>query len=110
MTDQQQLSRNQVLPLVLSSLDLILSRKDQPPSDAVKESTHLTGDVAVVDSLDLITLVVDLEQRLENEHNISLVLADGRPITGDNSPFRTVESLTDHICSLIDRMHSSTTV
>jgi acyl carrier protein len=86
---------------VLSSLKDVLSEKDDLPTLRVGEPTYLIGRGSL-DSLGLITLIVDLEQILADEYGISLTLADDRALSQKNSPFRTIQSLTDYICLLIE--------
>lgn len=102
MEKQKSLDRPQITALVVSSLSDALSRGKGPSFDAVEESTHLIGRGSVLDSLGLVTLIVDLEQRLEEEYGVSVVLANDRAISQKNSPFRTVQSLTEYICLLIE--------
>jgi acyl carrier protein len=101
MNRQRQVSRTEIASLVLSSLRGMLSKKDGPPPDGMGESTSLIGRGSLLDSLGLVTLIVDLEQRLEDEYGISLTLADERAMSQKNSPFRTVRSLADYVCLLI---------
>lgn len=68
----------------------------------VNEETYLIGRDAVLDSMGLVTLVVDLEQRLEEEFDVSLVLADERAMSQKNSPFRSVRSLSEYIGRMIE--------
>jgi acyl carrier protein len=87
---------------VTLSLHEVLSQKDLPLPDLANGAVNLIGRQAVLDSLGLVTLVVDLEQRLEEEYGIALVLVDEHAMSQKTSPFRTIESLTDYICLLIE--------
>ena len=102
MANQKQLGRAEIAALVISGLQDVLSQKDEPPLDPVGESTYLIGRRSVLDSLGLVTLIVDAEQRLDEEYGVSLTIADDRAMSQKNSPFRTVQSLTDYICLLIE--------
>lgn len=93
--------RSDITALVISGLESVLSEKRKLPADPLNESTCLIGREAVLDSLGLVTLLVDLEQRLEEEHGLSLTLADERAMSQNNSPFRTIRSLADYISLLI---------
>jgi acyl carrier protein len=88
--------------VVLSSLKNILLEKERPIPDPLDESISLIGPAAVLDSLGLVTLLVDLEQRLEDEYGLSLTLADERAMSQKHSPFRTVRSLADYIGLLVE--------
>jgi acyl carrier protein len=100
MNRQGQLSRTEIAALVLASLRSVLSQKDGSSPELTGESTYLIGSGSLLDSLGLVNLIVDLEQRLENEHGISITLADERAMSQKHSPFRTVGSLADYICLL----------
>lgn len=102
MHSQEQLNRDTIASLVMSSLHEVLSQQDQPLPDLTNGSVNLIGRQAVLDSLGLVTLIVDLEQRLEEEYGVSLVLVDEHAMSQRSSPFRTLKSLTDYICLLIE--------
>lgn len=88
--------------MVLSSLEDVLAMADGHAPGAMGEETYLIGRDAVLDSMGLVTLIVDVEQRLEEEYGIVLVLADERAMSQKHSPFRSVRSLTDYICRLME--------
>lgn len=102
MYSQEQPDRDTIASLVTLSLHEVLSQKDQPLPNLAHGAVNLIGRQAVLDSLGLVTLVVDLEQRLEEEYGIALVLVDEHAMSQKTSPFRTVESLTEYICLLIE--------
>ena len=56
----------------------------------------------VLDSMGLVTLIVDVEQRLEEEYDEVVVLADERAMSQKRSPFLSVGSLADYICQLVE--------
>lgn len=95
-------SRSDILELVLSSLEEVLTMADGHSSAGIGEETYLIGRDAVLDSMGLVTLIVDVEQRLEEDYNVVLVLADERALSQKHSPFRSVRSLTDYICRRIE--------
>lgn len=101
MENQEQLGRDEIATLVISTLHEVLSHKDEFPQDPLEESTCLIGRKAVLSSIDLVTLVVELEQRLEDKYGVSLVLTDDQDMMRRDSPFQTVKSLTDRIVVLI---------
>src|SRR5882757_6183543 len=86
------------LEIVLSALrDAV----DQNGGDVsgVTEETVIVGPEAVIDSIGVVSLIVDIEQRLEMDHQISVTLASDRAMSQRNSPFRTPAVLADHILS-----------
>lgn len=90
-----------LLQLVLDGLREVLALSDRPAPELLDEATSLIGKQAVLDSLALVTLIVDLEQRIEEEHDLVLTLADDRAMSQKHSPFRTVGALTAYIEELL---------
>ena len=80
--------------------DLLTQNGDEIPAP-FDESVVLVGKDAVIDSLGVVSLIVEIEQVLETEHDVSVTLANDRAMSERNSPFRTVGVLADHVLSLI---------
>ena len=96
------IERSEVLEMVLSAIKDVLKEEKKRMPKELGTSTHIFGKKAILDSLGLVSLIVDIEQRLEQEYDIILTLVDDRAMSQKNSPFRTVQSLTDYICLLIE--------
>ena len=101
MENESILARYEIADMILATLRTILLEKRKAPVDDIDESTTLIGRQAVLDSLGLVTLLVDLEQRLDEVHGLAVTLADERALSQKHSPFRTVHTLTDYICTLL---------
>jgi acyl carrier protein len=65
--------------------------------DQIDESTELLGNL---DSLGLVTLVVDLEERLLDDFGVAVALASERALSRKQSPYRTVGTLSDYVVAL----------
>jgi acyl carrier protein len=93
-----------VSALVIDSLNEILSmmeEKDRPQIESLDESTRLIGRKAVLDSLGLVSLIVDIEQKISDDYGISLIIAGERAMSQEKSPFRTVGTLAEYVSLLI---------
>ncbi len=90
------IDRTVAMEIVLSALREAV---DQNGGDAsgVNEQTVIVGPEAVIDSIGVVSLIVDIEQRLEMDHQVSVTLANDRAMSQRNSPFRTAAVLADHI-------------
>jgi len=62
----------------------------------------LYGQGGRLDSLELVSLIVAVEHKITKEFGIAITLADERAMSQENSPFRTLSSLYDYICLLLD--------
>jgi acyl carrier protein len=87
--------------LVLSCLEEVLSEHEHPSNLVLGPETRLIGQKAVLDSLGLVTLIVDIEDRLQSDYGMSVTLADDRAMSRATSPFLTVESLAGYISSTV---------
>ena len=68
----------------------------------VTEKTRLFGADGVLDSLGVVILLTDLEERLDDQFDASIALASDSAMSSARSPFRTVSSLTDYITSVLE--------
>ena len=90
--------------LVIDSLNEIISemdKEDQPQMRNLDESTRLIGRKAVLDSLGLVSVIVDVEQKLEEDYGIGITIADERAMSQEKSPFRTVGTLAEYVSLLL---------
>lgn len=98
------LDRAKIVQMIVASLQEVLATaaptNSAPASAALSEDTRLIGREAVLDSMGLVNLIIEVEQRLEDEHDVTVVLADERAMSQKNSPFRSVQTLADYICQV----------
>jgi acyl carrier protein len=100
MTAPTTLDRLAVLDMVIESVQSILATSNAPDGADVTEETRLFGQTAILDSMGLVNLIVEVEQNLEDEYDVTVVLADERAMSQKHSPFRSVGSLVDYICRI----------
>jgi acyl carrier protein len=94
--------RSTALHVVQTSLTELLTQNGDDMPSPFDETVVLVGKEAVIDSLGMVSLIVEIEQALELNYDVSVTLANDRAMSERNSPFRSVGVLADHICSLID--------
>ena len=63
----------------------------------LNDDTPIFGAKSNIDSLGLVTLLINIEQKIEDEMNVTITIADERAMSQKNSPFKTIKSLTDFI-------------
>lgn len=66
------------------------------------KDTPLYGKEGVLDSLGLVSLIVMIEQAIEDELEVSLILADEKAMSQKTSPFLEVGLLVNYIYRLIE--------
>ena len=78
---------------------------DELPADQrvdVSVNTPLFGKDAKIESLSLVSLIVDVEGELNSDYNLDISLTDDRAMTREISPFTTVQALKDYILELAE--------
>ena len=69
--------------------------------EQVDGTTALFGREGCLDSLGLVSLVVGVEQALQDELNVAVSLADEKALSQRQSPYRTVGSLAAYAASAL---------
>jgi acyl carrier protein len=95
------IDRNIAVRVVIVCLREAMEQAGGPDSTEITEDTVIVGKGAALDSMGVVSLIVDVEQRLEMEYGVSLTLANDRAMSQRSSPFRTVGVLADHIGEVI---------
>jgi D-alanine--poly(phosphoribitol) ligase subunit 2 len=91
-----------ILDLVMQAIAELNPTLPDPVKVESGEAAALYGRTGVLDSLALVTLVVALEQLIEEEYDVSVALADERAVSQSSSPFRTIGSLASYAASRIE--------
>jgi acetyltransferase-like isoleucine patch superfamily enzyme/acyl carrier protein len=65
--------------------------------------TRLVGSQSVLDSMQLVNLIVAIEREVEDTFGGAVTLADERALSMKASPFRSIQSLADYIGTLVNR-------
>ena len=94
------IARSTAVEIVIASLKEVFAQVGNPAPDNINDDTVFVGNDAVIDSLGVVSLIVEVEQRLEGEHGISVTLANDKAMSAKNSPFRTVGVLADHVIAM----------
>lgn len=67
--------------------------------------TRLYGPSSALDSLGLVYIVSDLEDKIYQNFGKSIVLADERAMSQKTSPFRSVDTLANYIQNLLEEQN-----
>jgi len=88
--------------IIESLLDLNEELDSNELNNPTKE-TKLYGQNGVLDSLALVSFITDLEERISDEFDEDIVLADEKAMSQRTSPFRNVDALTIYIQKLLEK-------
>lgn len=87
--------------LVIISLQEVQEELDEQNTGPFSSDTEIFGRHGLLDSMGMVSLITDLEQKIEDEFDVSLILADERAMSEKKSPFRSVSLLAQYIYTLI---------
>jgi acyl carrier protein len=78
--------------------------KQLPKGIAVDKSRDavLYGKTGKLESIDVVTLIMEVEDQVKAEFGASITIADDRAMSRENSPFLTVGTLTDYVAELLN--------
>jgi hypothetical protein len=93
------MDRDVVVLEIYHAIDRINELRGSDDRIACAEDTILYGPDGALDSLGLVSLILDVEQAVNDQSGTNLVLADARAMALRHNPFRDVRSLADHVMS-----------
>lgn len=97
------------LELIIANIHELLLESDEQVNvgpGELSETTRLIGQQGVLTSLELVTLLFNVEQAVSDQLNASITLADERAMSQEKSPFRTIGSLAGYVNTLVTQAHS----
>lgn len=95
------ISPERVLNIVYDGIDEFNDLSDPHCQLDKTPSEPLFGAEGKLDSLELVNLVVLVEERIEDELEVSVTIASEKAMSLSNSPFRDVQSLVGLILFLL---------
>ena len=87
--------------LIISLLTELINTKNISVNEAINAETNIFGETAILDSLDLVELIVSLEDEIFEKFDVEIIVVDESSIVDENPPFETVGSLTKLIYSRV---------
>ena len=69
----------------------------------IDESTCLFGANGFLDSLRLVSVVIEIEEQVNDSYQLALSLADNPAVSRERSPFRSVGAFADYIVALAEQ-------
>ena len=61
----------------------------------------LYGKGGKLESIDVVGLIIEVEEKIKEEFGIAITIADERAVSEQNSPFLTVGTLTKYVANLL---------
>lgn len=95
--------REQIISLVAEAVTDLNDELQYESLENPTEETLLFGSDDGIDSLSLVRLVVDIEQRMHEELGKSVSLTDEKAMSAKRSPYRSIGALSDFIVEDCER-------
>lgn len=99
------LDRETILAIVQTSLKELGEDLNKADLLSTDENTRLFGSRSALDSMNLVNLIADIEERLSEDYDIDITLANPSAMSRTHSPFRKVSSCVDYILELTTQTH-----
>ena len=71
--------------------------------NSLNDDTPIFGTKGNLDSLGLVSFLVNLEQNIEDKYGIPITIADEKAMSLKNSPFRTINTLSEYLNRIINK-------
>jgi acyl carrier protein len=101
------MEKEKIKEIVLTQVREIILTFEEGNIFEVNENTILFGSGSSIDSLSLVSVIVDLEALFSDEHGFDISLTDDRAMTREISPFDSVISLVDYIFEIINEKQNN---
>jgi acyl carrier protein len=96
------MKKNIVKEIVINQLMELMETLPGDQKFDVSYETILFGRGSSIDSMSLVSVIVDLETYFLDEYNIEVCITDDRAMTREISPFDNVKNLVDYLHELIN--------
>jgi acyl carrier protein len=92
---------NKIHEIVTQAIADLNSELQMDELNSPTSETRLYGSKSALDSISLVTLIADIEEKISSEFGKEIILADERAMSQRLSPFGRVGTLVDYIEKLL---------
>lgn len=71
-------------------------------ADGIGPDTALFGEDGILDSMGIVSLIVAVEQEVEDRHGVPVSLADERALSQTEGPYRSIGSLAIYAAEVME--------
>ena len=89
------------MQIIYSAIDERNAERGSDPLIEKSPETVLFGKAGQLDSLELVSTIISIEQKVQDDSGTSVTISDDRAISRSDSPFRTVSTLASYIEELV---------
>jgi len=96
------MTKQEISTIVINQVEQLNDTFPEAQKITVNENTVLFGNGSSIDSLSLVSIIVDLEMLFSTEYGHDISLTDDRAMAREKSPFTNISTLVDYIFELIN--------
>lgn len=96
------MNRDRVVRTIYEAIGRMNELREASDRIACSEETVLYGTGGSLDSLNLVSLILDVEQAINDETGGQVVLADERALAMRRNPFCDIRSFADHVVARLE--------
>ncbi len=96
------MSLERIENIIIESLKEYNQEKESTKLHNPTSKTRLYGEKSIFDSMGLVYLITDIEEKISDEFSKNIVLADEKAMSQKTSPFKDVETLAKYIQNLLE--------
>lgn len=100
------MDRSQLINLIITTVQDFAVSNPKLDVSAMDENTRLFGSRGLLDSLGLVSVVLDVEQQINDQLSASISIADERAMSQNRSPFRSAGTLADYVMLLLQEQQA----
>lgn len=93
--------KEEIKQIVVDVVNKLLEELPETERKTFLSSSNLAQAPLPFDSLNLVSLIFDLEDQIEKRFGVTLSLSDERAINQDISPFSSIQTLADYVDQLL---------
>lgn len=96
------MERAKIYEIVIKQVQELNETLPENQQFAVNEDTILFGNNSNIDSLSLVSVIVDLETVFSEAYDKEISLTDDRAMTREINPFSSIRNLVDYITEVVN--------
>ena len=93
---------NKYNEIIVEAINELNQTLDVPVQTEYGIDSAIYGKNGILDSISLVSLIVNVEQKVEDQFGVSIILANEKAMSQRNSPFLTIGTLSTYVKTLVE--------
>lgn len=93
--------KNEVNKIIKICVEEVIKNWDIQTSHIIDDNFPIFNKESDFSSINVVSLIINLEEEINNNFKKSIILANDKAFSAVNSPFKNIKSLTEYIYELL---------